>query len=368
MRVLHVVTDTDRRGAQVFASDLDRALAARGNDSCLLALAPGSIGGLAADVCGSTRRGWATWHGLARHAREYDVVIGHGSATLAALAFVRASGLCRTPFVYRQISDPAFWWAGARRWRVRAYLTTAAHVVALAPSTRDAVCHMGVGARRVTVIPNGVDPAQFPLAGADARATARDGFGLTPHARVVGYAGALVAEKGVDALIDAIATLPDTLLLVAGDGPCRAELEALARRVAPDRVVFTGSLAALHDFYAAIDVLALASRAGDSMPAVIIEANLSGRPVVATPVGAITEMIEPGLNGALVAVGDAAALAAALADQLSGRRVDADAGIRAFARSRYDLSTVAEQWEAVLCDVVASRAGAGRPAVAERLG
>ena len=107
LRLLQVVTDTDRRGAQVFATDLHGALASLGHEVQTVALCAGRSGGLDVDVLGPTRRSLTTHRRLRHESTDVDVVIAHGSTTLPVSAIALAG--TSTPFVYRQISDTAFW-------------------------------------------------------------------------------------------------------------------------------------------------------------------------------------------------------------------------------------------------------------------
>ena len=106
MRILQVLTDTDRRGAQVFATDLGHALSSLGHDVDTRALVAGrNEVALPVPVLGGSR--WSALGPLRQAGRRADVVVAHGSSTLIACAAVRLTA--RTPFVYRQISDSRFW-------------------------------------------------------------------------------------------------------------------------------------------------------------------------------------------------------------------------------------------------------------------
>jgi glycosyltransferase involved in cell wall biosynthesis len=352
-RVLQVITDTDRRGAQVFALDLQIALADE-FDVETVALAPGRRRDLDVKVLGSSRLGLTTLRALRHATRDAAVVVAHGSSTLPASAVATvATGV---PFVYRQISDPVFWTpTAARRFRVRLALSRARHVVALWPgSARVLHERFGVPERRITVVPNGV-PARISPSTATARSDARVTFALAPDRPTVVYLGALVPEKGVDVAIRALAHVPDAQLLVAGDGPERDALEHLAHACAPARVTFTGSVDDPQHVYDAADVVVLPSRGGDSMPAVLIEAGLARLPAVSTPIDAIPEVVVDGETGVLVPPGDATALGQALCEVLADparARALCDA---AFARcsAHFTMPVVAEQWAAVLRAMVA---------------
>ena len=296
-----MVTDTDRRGAQVFATDLAGSLARHGLDVRTVALTAGEIGGLDVPALGPSRTHPLTLHRLRREAKRADVVIAHGSTTLWTCAATRV--LSSTPFVYRQISDSLFWApTRRRRLRVRAGLRLASRVVALWSGAAATLHHQfGVDDGKMRVIPNGVPAERVARVDRLAAPATRSALGLQPAAPTVLALGALVPEKGVDLTIRAVGGLRGVQLLVVGDGPQRAHLERLAASVAPGRVVFTGSIENSSSAFSAADVVSLPSRGGDSMPAVLIEAGLAGLPAVTTPIQGIVDIIEDGVTGALVA-------------------------------------------------------------------
>ena len=360
--VLQVITDTDRRGAQVFAMDLGDALARRGWPIRTAALTDGPTGGLDVPVLGSKAVSLETLRSLRTEARKASVVVAHGSTTLPVCAVATLG--TGVPFVYRQISDSRFWASTPlRRARVAVGLRRAARVVALWPgSKRVLVEHFFVPDNKITVIPNGVPAGLF--ARIEEGGKGRDilaSVGLEPARFTALYAGALVQEKGVDLAIEAIADLHDVQLLVVGDGPERDRLEEQARRSVPDRVRFLGSIDDMADAYAAADVLVLPSRGGDSMPAVLIEAGLMGRPAISTPIDAIPEIVLDGNTGVLVPIGDARALGAAL-ESLARDPIRTEmlgAATRDHCGARFEIEQVAGSWAAVLDDVCLKRPSSG---------
>jgi glycosyltransferase involved in cell wall biosynthesis len=353
VRILQVVTDTDRRGAQVFATDLHVALARRGRTVETVALAPGRVGGLDLPTLGPTRRDPRTLAALVRAARRAGVVIAHGSTTLPMCALARP--IARTPFVYRQISESVFWASSpARRQRVRAALSRADRVVALwTGSARTLEAMFRVPHHKIHVVPNGVPADRFPPVDPSTRSSARSELGLAVDRPTVLSIGALVPEKGVDIAIRAIASLEDVQLLVVGDGPERTSLERLAAETAPGRITFTGSLREPRRCFEASDVVVLPSRGGDSMPAVLIEAGLMGVPAVATPVEGIVEILDHGRAGVLVDRDDPSALGRAVRELVDdpARASSVAAAARQHCLAHYDIDVVAEQWSAVLDDV-----------------
>ena len=299
MRILQAISDTDRRGAQMFAVYLGDALAERGHAVSTVALAPGTMPAtLDLPVLDGNAIDRRALRALRRQMAESDVTIAHGSSTLPACA-IAGLGPGR-PFVYRQISDPEVWSATPlRRVRSRLALSRATHVVALSDHNRAQLeRHLGLEPSRCTVIPNAVPAALFAPADAGDREQARQALGLADGPTVL-FVGTLSWEKAPAVAVEAIGLLTDAHLVVAGDGPERADLEALAQRVAPGRVTFVGTVADTTSLYAAADLLLLTSRT-EATPGVLIEAGMAGLPVVAARVGAVPEIVDDEVTGLLV--------------------------------------------------------------------
>jgi glycosyltransferase involved in cell wall biosynthesis len=130
-------------------------------------------------------------------------------------------------------------------------------------------------------------------------------------------AGSLIPRKGFDLLIEALArarTQSKLRLRIAGEGPQRRALEALAERLGVrERIEFAGALApaAMPAFFAAADVFVLPSRA-EGRPNVVLEALASGLPVISAELPGVSDLVQPGIHGWLFTVGSAEALARAL--------------------------------------------------------
>jgi len=127
------------------------------------------------------------------------------------------------------------------------------------------------------------------------------------------FAGRLSPEKGVDTLIEAVGRL-DCRLAIAGDGPERAHLGELAETLAPGRVRFHGRVpkAEVHRLFRSAAVAAVPSRWFENQPMTVLEAFACAVPVVASDLGGLSELIDPGVDGDLVPPDDPEALAAAL--------------------------------------------------------
>jgi glycosyltransferase involved in cell wall biosynthesis len=166
----------------------------------------------------------------------------------------------------------------------------------------------------VTLIYNGVDLDRYDHQ--EACCTLPDEYGMEPGSQIVGVVARLEPEKGHPTLLEAwpkvLRAVPDTYLLIVGEGSKRDALEAQARelRIA-HRVVFTGRRDDVPAVTAALDVAVLPSYR-EAQGLTILEAMALSRPVVASDVGGIPEMIEDGKTGLLVPPHDAEALADAI--------------------------------------------------------
>lgn len=196
-------------------------------------------------------------------------------------------------------------------------LRRADHVIVISAGLRDEFVGRGIAAKRLTVMPNGVDLDRFPVVGErDAELASR--LGLTHH-RVIGYAGSLHRYEGLDILIEAfvqaLAQLPDLRLLLIGDGAEAGRLRDLARdRGVADRVVFTGqvphrTIPAHLSLMSALVYPRRPSRLTDIVtPLKPLEAMAQGIAVIASDIGGHRELIPDPSVGHLVPPEDARAL------------------------------------------------------------
>ena len=208
---------------------------------------------------------------------------------------------------------------------------------------------------RIRVVHYGIDPGGWQPAEAE-RAAARERLGLTGGEVAVGVAARLIPGKGHAFLIDALALAhrrsPSLRLMIAGDGPLRAELEAHAGRALPGNVArFCGHLDDMRDFIGACDVLAFPTlpELGEGFGLAALEAMAAGRPVVATRVGALPEIVEDGVTGRFVTPGDVNDLAEALAGLAAdgALRVSLGEGGRKRCEERFSIDLMLSRTEAV---------------------
>jgi glycosyltransferase involved in cell wall biosynthesis len=137
----------------------------------------------------------------------------------------------------------------------------------------------GIPADRITVIPNGIEPAEFRYDPA-VRAAARRRLGIAPDAVVVGGVGRLEPGKRFDRLIVAVRDTPGVTLLLVGEGSARTELGRVAeRRGVADRVVFAGAVGHTREMLCAMDVFASPSDQ-ETFGLAVLEALACGLPTL----------------------------------------------------------------------------------------
>jgi glycosyltransferase involved in cell wall biosynthesis len=200
-------------------------------------------------------------------------------------------------------------------WLQRRLFATTAIAVAVSRAVRDwAAAYYGLPDIRIRVIHPGHDVARFAAPSAGARERLRAALDVHQSAPVITVTGRLAsAQKGQELLIRALPDLlrqrPDAVLVVVGDGPDRATLEALVRELGLDRAVrLLGHRDDIPDLLAATDVLVVPSLCEEAFGFTALEGLAAGRPVVASAAGGLPEIVRDGETGLLVPKGDASAL------------------------------------------------------------
>jgi glycosyltransferase involved in cell wall biosynthesis len=189
-------------------------------------------------------------------------------------------------------------------------------LVAVGPEVRDDLVALGVApAEQFTVIRLGIDLGARVI-GADGRTELRRLYGVPDDRFVIGWIGRMTAIKRVPDIVAAFARLRQSgaaaTLCLVGDGPDREDAERLAHELGVMRdVLFVGYQRDVAPYYSFFDAVVLAS-GNEGTPVVAIEALAAGRPVVATRVGGVPDVVTDGEDGLLVEPGDVEALASAL--------------------------------------------------------
>ena len=245
----------------------------------------------------------------------------------------------------------------------RALARATDRIVTISPAQREEIVgRFGVGrARTSVVVPLGLDLQPFFEGGAP---SLRRDLGIDDGAIVFGYVGRLVPIKDLPTLVLAFArlleTTPDAYLLMAGDGPVRPLLaRMIAERGLGERVRLLGWREDLASVAATFDVCVIASR-NEGTPVAVIEAMAAGRPVVATRVGGVPDIVEDGETGILVPPGDVDALAGAMArlarDPAERSRMGGQGRRRV---ARYDYERLVDDIDRLYREALAEKRGAG---------
>lgn len=241
----------------------------------------------------------------------------------------------------------------------------AARIVTCSAYMRWEVSHLlDLPAESITVIPNGVHAAGWQ---APPRAVAQARARYTTGGPIIGFAGRLVYEKGVQHIVSALPELrevhPDVRLVVAGDGPYKPELQAQVSRMRLDRHVhFAGFVGAdLPATLAAADTVVVPS-IYEPFGMIALEAAAAGAPIAVAATGGLAEIVEPGITGLVFPASDSAALAEAvgtlLTDRPTARRMARQA--RAMVHTNYHWTGIATRtaatYRATINDMPENRA------------
>jgi PEP-CTERM/exosortase A-associated glycosyltransferase len=270
--------------------------------------------------------------------REKPDLIHAHSPCLNGLAALKAGRALGIPVVYEV---RAFWEDAAvdhgtatensLRYRLTRALEThvlkrADQVICICEGLRQDIVARGVPADKVTVIPNAVDIAHFPMLGAR-DAALEEKFGLGGK-QVLGFIGSFYAYEGLDLLLAAFPAIleqrPDTRLLLVGGGPQERQLKEQAASLGiAEKIVFTGRVphAQVPAYSSLVDAFVFPRKSMRLTELVTplkpLEAMAQGRVVLASDVGGHKELIEDGRTGFLFRPDDVVDLARCAVDALA---------------------------------------------------
>ena len=342
IRVLRVIARLNMGGPALHVSYLTRGLADRGYETVLAAgsLARGeSSMAFVADELGvqveeipylhreiSPVRDVISVSRIVRLIREHRPHILHTHTAKAGAVGRIAATLARDErppivvhtfhgHVLRGYFDPVTTLVFRQLERTLATQTT--HLVAVSPEVRDDLVALGVApASKFSVVRLGID-LEGRIASGHSGAELRRLFGIRPDEFVVGWIGRMTGIKRVPDVLHAFRLLldrgVDARLCLVGDGPDREEAEQCAHDFGVARkTLFVGYQREVAAYYALFDALVLTS-ANEGTPVVAIESLAASRPVVATRVGGIPDVLDESPPWTLVPVGDVEGVAGALA-------------------------------------------------------
>jgi glycosyltransferase involved in cell wall biosynthesis len=216
---------------------------------------------------------------------------------------------------------------------------------------RDHLIGKGIPADRVVSIPTGVDLERFS-AGTDGKRI-REEFGISPDTFLVSMIGVLRSWKRHDVFLESVRLLREQGVpvhgLIVGEGPQRGKIEALVvRGGAADRITVTGFRDDVPEIVAASDAVLLTSDRFEGVPQVILQALAMARPVIASPIGGIPEVVRHEETGLLCRVGDPTSFAGAITrlrnDPSLGKALGALG--REIVLARFSLAAMGEKTEA----------------------
>lgn len=233
-------------------------------------------------------------------------------------------------------------------------------VMILNPGMADEAIEAGFEESRLFWMPNPVDAERYKPCPVEERASLRARLGVPAQTRVVVFTGRLAPEKELDSLIEAFSlacrTAPDALLVLVGDGPKRAELEALARRLGLDgHVRFTGRLpeSEAREWLQASDLFALVSSA-EGFSCSLVEAMATALPCVVSNIPANAQLIDCGVHGLLAPVRDIESIAGALTSLLcdGAARMEMGSAGRQRVLNHYTTEKVIARYEELIADAL----------------
>lgn len=304
------------------------------------------------------RASFKTVHALAR------IIEGHRPDVVHALMYqaIQLSRLAkrRTSVPFKLVSSPRV------SYRTRSALTLLIDrllkgaddlLIAECAASRDyLVKKLGYDARKVQVLYNGVDLAQWPVSKLD-RQKKRLELRLAGSDILVGAVGRLDGQKGHSVLIEAVSKLKTRYpvrCVIIGEGPKRAALEAQVRRLALEKHVWLlGERDDVTEWLSSFDLFALPSL-WEGLPNALLEAMALGLPVAASAVDGVPELIQDGQNGALVPPRDPVALAKKLAELASDPALRSRLGSAAkiTVAERFSLPQMLSAYEAAYRQVI----------------
>ncbi|QVL52045.1 MAG: glycosyltransferase [Cyanobium sp. M30B3] len=269
---------------------------------------------------------------LRRQNPDALLLTGHSLPTLlAVLGFCRGRSLLAIHFHHTGVKPRWFW---------RLYYSLARRMVNAVTFPSDFVRREAIElcpalASKAHTLRNPIS-AVLPFTPVE-RIAARQHFGLPISAPVIGNAGWLIPRKRFDVFLHTAAAVLherfDVRFLIAGDGPEREQLQALASSLGIQHaVVWTGWLEEMRPLYAALDIL-LFNSDWDALPTTPIEAAVHGVPVVSSVLhSGLAEVLQPDVDAVLLERHDVAALASAALHILAD--LDAAAARASQARER----------------------------------
>jgi glycosyltransferase involved in cell wall biosynthesis len=234
-------------------------------------------------------------------------------------------------------------------------------IITVSESVRQEIAEYGIAPlAKIKVVPLGFDLRAF-FNCAERRGPFRKEIGVPPDVPLIGTIGRVVPIKNHRLFLDAaklvLNAIPEARFVIVGDGLIRPDLESYARTLGiAARVVFAGWRRDLPNIYADLDVVVISS-INEGTPISAIEAMAAERPVVATRVGGVPDIVLDGRTGALVPLGDATAMADAIVRLLRDPELARQMGEtgRAFVSQNFTTERLAADMEKLYITLLANK-------------
>ena len=377
MKVIHLISGGDTGGAKTHVHSLLQNLS-RGMDITLVCFRDGPFAREAAELGIGTRVCSGGFFSALREVRRmiaeegFELVHTHGSRANLAGAILRST--CGRPVVSTIHSDYRLDYMG-RPLAAATYgvlnvlaLRRIKYHVGVSDAMRDLLISRRFPRETTFAIYNGLDFSREPKRHDRAAFCARVGANVAPGDIVVGAAARLDPVKDLATLVRGFAAAreghPELKLIIAGEGPERPALEALAEELGVrGAVTLAGWLDDMEEFYSALDINTLSSLS-ETFPYALTEGAAYRLPTVASAVGGIPRLIEDGKTGFLFAPGDWEKLGARLAQLASdpGLRERLGAAVHERAAREFSVEATCREQRAVYEEIL-EREARGRSGV-----
>lgn len=222
------------------------------------------------------------------------------------------------------------------RWLDKAALRGVDRIISISASVRDDMIAGGIAPEKIVVVHNGLDIEAF-----DRQAASGDKIERWPGKFVIGTVGSLTKRKGHRFLVEGFARIADRLpnaqVVIVGEGPERQDLERLAADMGvADRVVLHGFESNIPALLRQFDVY-VHPATDEPFGIAVLEAMAAEKPVIATAVDGVPEIVTDGITGRLVPAEDPDAIAAALVGEIPGAE-----RVRKEVEDRFSITRTAE--------------------------
>lgn len=213
---------------------------------------------------------------------------------------------------------------------------------------------------KILVMHNGIPLEKFGVLKTDEIEQEKDYLGIDSNAYVIGTIAKLRKEKGIEYLLEAMKILLEQyskiVLLIVGDGPLRDELEYYSRQLKiNNKVIFTGYRRNIPLMLSIFDIYVMPSLTEGS-PMALLEAMVTGKPIIATNVGGIREILKNGKTGILINPKDPNTLADMIFYLLKNKDIAKELGMKAKEESKkYDINFYVRRLEDIYYKLALSR-------------